>query len=127
MSSYLVSIRRLCGCCFPIRVTREPSYTLVEVDPRATKIQMLEACVAAPLETWEFDAARRAYGQPPTGEAMEEFFVTGLVMPYVPPGIRVPGEPAIQNPYLDSEEGWAAYRAATDWWELESQLSTVSA
>lgn len=126
MSSYYVSIRRVCRCCFPIVVTRKGPNTLVVVDPRATKIQMLDACVGV-LETWEFDAARRAYGQPPCGYPMDRFFVEGLVMPYVPPEIRLPGEPAIQNPYLMTEDGLDAYRAAVDWWELESQLSIASA
>lgn len=126
MSSYYVSIKRLCQCCFPLRVKRKGPDTLVYVDPTATKVQMLEACVGV-LEPWEYNAARRAYGQPPAGLPMDSFFVEGLVMPYVPPDIRLPGEPAIQSPYLDTEEGCEAFRAALDWWALETQLSSVSA
>lgn len=87
---------------------------------------MLDACVGV-LEDWEYDAARRAYGQPPAGFPMDDFFVQGAVMPYVPPDIRVPGEPAIQNPDLDSAAGREAFDAALDWWSLEWQLSLVSA
>lgn len=124
--SYYVSFQQICSCCFPIYVARQGPNTLVLVDPRATKVQMLNAC-ADVLEPWEFDAARRAYGQPPSGEPMDSFFVEGLVMPYVPPEIRLPGEPAVQNPYLDTEEGREAHLAALEWWEMESRLSSVSA
>lgn len=86
---------------------------------------MLEATTV--LEPWEYDAARRAYGQPPAGLPMDSFFVEGSVMPYVPPDIRVPGEPPIQNPDLESREGLDAFEAALDWWGLERQLMSVSA
>lgn len=123
---YYVSIRPLCRCCFPMRVLRRGSITVAEVDPRATKIQMLEAGIGV-LEPWEYDAARRAYGQPPAGFPMDNFFVEGSVMPYVPPEIRLPGEQPIQNPDLSSREGIAAFQAAVDWWELERQLNSASA
>lgn len=126
MSSYYVSIRQLCNCCFPLRVTRKGSVTLVVVDPRATKAEMLEATIGV-LDLWEYDAARRAYGQPPAGHPMDEFFLEGAVMPYVPPSIRVPGEPPIQNPDLESRDGLDAFEAAIEWYDLETRLMSVSA
>lgn len=124
--SYYVSIRRLCRCCFPLRVARQGTDTIAVVDPRASKAEMLRAAMDL-LEPWEYDAARRAYGQPPAGLPMDQFFVEGSVMPYVPPVIRLPGESAIQTVDYDSEAGLAAFQAALDWWDLELQMDALSA
>lgn len=121
MSRYFVSIRRLCACCYPVKITRGDGWTLQEIDPRAPKAEML-AVAYRQLRTAEIEAGRRAYGQPPIGQPMSQSLLEGQVLPYVPPSLRVPGEPPIQNPDLTCDEGREAFQAALEWLELETVL-----
>ena len=119
---YYISMRSLTGRNYPTRFLRSEGVTLQIIDPRASKQELLWAAYDQILP-WEHEIGRRAYGQPPPGVAMAQSLTEGSVLPYVPPEVRLPGEPAIQNPYLDTPEGEQAYRDALEWASLEWALS----
>lgn len=126
MSRYYLSIRSLSGRNYPTRVLRRPDVTLHVVDPRASKLELLSHAVPL-LEPWEHEVGRRAYGQPPPGLPLSDDLMCGAVLPYVPPSIRIPDEPAIQNPDLTTESGRQAFLDAMEWERLELAMTRVGA
>lgn len=114
-----MSIRPLCPCCQPARVTRYCGVTLMEIDPRARRIDCLAVSVAQLTED-EREFCRAAFGQPPIGLPIDDSFIEGITMPYIPPLLRVPGEPAVQAP-PPCQPGPAmdAYELALRWWASE--------
>lgn len=124
MPAFYISMRPLPHPYFPTRILRSGDLTLQIVDPRASKPELLDRAYDL-LEPWEHEAGCRAYGQPPPGQPMSDDMVTGAVLPYVPPSLRVPGEPPVQNPDLATEAGREAYLAALDWARLEHTLRSV--
>lgn len=90
-----VTIRQVPPEAWPAVVVRHQRSTVVVYDPRATKLELLTWTVAN-LTTAEQDVIRAGYGQPPVGQPVEDWAVEGGCMPYVPPALRMPGEPGWQ-------------------------------
>lgn len=120
MRSLYLSIRPLSAAYSPCRIWRRGDITLQVVDPRAFKPELLMSAYDQ-LRPWELEAGRRAYGQPLQG-VMAQSLVEGAVLPYVPPALRVPGEPAIQNPVFATRAHRQAFRDAVNWLRVEAVL-----
>lgn len=122
MPRLYISMRPLPHPDYPARVIRSDTATLEVIDPRASKQELLLKLYDL-LEPWEHAEGCRAYGQPPPNQQMSEEMVTGACLPFVPRSVRVPGEPAIQNPDLHTRAGQLAFLDAVEWAALERQMS----
>jgi hypothetical protein len=111
---YYLSLRTLPAPYYPARVVRNDQVTLHVVDPRASRFDALAASMDL-LEPWEHEVARAGYGQPPPGFPLLDELLDGMVMPFVPTAIRVPGEPAIQYPITSTPAYRTAYGQAIAW------------
>lgn len=77
--------------CRPCWVVRDEGATLVTIDPRTTKLEAIQWCVDN-LTQVENDAYRAAFAAPPTGQPLPDRYLTSeLVVPIVPPPLRLRG------------------------------------
>lgn len=90
-------IRPLPSRCFPARIVREDGMTLLMVDPTCTRMQVTQYSLDH-LTPAELAAYRDAFGQPPPGEALDDWMVDdGPCFLYVPPVLRLRRHRAIQG------------------------------
>lgn len=91
-----VSIVELADECRPCWIETEDGVTMILMDPRSRRLEIIEWCVDN-LSAAEGNTLRAAYGQPPRGQQMSDEFVDGPCMLFIPEALRVPGEPPFQG------------------------------
>jgi hypothetical protein len=91
-----VTLRPLPEHLRPCFIVRKDGKTIVAVDPRTSFIDAC-ACLADNLSGDEANQIRAAYGRPPRGQHLaDELFERPLHL-YVPPILRLHGEPPLQG------------------------------
>ncbi len=80
----------------PVFVHREPDMVIIRVDPRDRRVDIAGAFLDQ-LSDEEGNAFRDGFGMPPRGTRLADDFFDGPCWLYVPPALRLPGDPAIQG------------------------------
>lgn len=74
----------------PCQVVRRDGMTLLVIDPRRTKLEILLFC-ADHLTVEERNRIRRAWGEPEVGAGpTSDAYVEGICYPTIPPPLRLP-------------------------------------
>lgn len=81
---YRIIIMPLPPSYWPAQVRRYQSVTIVAVDPRSTKEEIV-TWGAANLTVEELNCSRAAYGQPPVGQYLHDHWMTDEPFPDVVP------------------------------------------
>lgn len=75
-----VQIRFLPEACRPAHVVRHLGITLIAVDPRSTRLEVV-AWGVDNLTVEENNDARRSYGEPPVGEPIDDEWMNDKLFP----------------------------------------------
>lgn len=85
---HYIEIRPLPAECQPAWVVRHDGGTLVAIDPRATRAEVVTWVVDHLTDT-EQNAYREAYGQPPVGQPLDDSWMADQPFPAVLPATLV--------------------------------------
>lgn len=90
-------IRPLPAELHPSFVTRHGNVTILTCDALASRLAVTVNNLDL-LDPAEINVIRAGFGMPPMGEPMAEEYADDVpTLLYVPPALRVPGDPAIQG------------------------------
>lgn len=97
-----VSLRRLPDACLPAHVVRRRGVTVLLVDARSSKLEIVAYC-ADHLTEAENNVLRAACGQPPVGQSMSPDMTEGPCLTELPETLVMPTEVPAQSGPIDGD------------------------